>query len=65
MTIGTFSPEGPDHCSGLPVRQYSEEGLADTLQQGFEKIRCITEDHLTPFHTRQRFLFCSFRHRAG
>lgn len=59
--IGTFSENGPDRCSGLPVRQYSEEELGDELRQNFEKIRCVTEDHETPFHTHQEFLFCSFR----
>jgi len=26
-----------------------------------EKIRCISEDHITPFNTTQNFLFCSFK----
>jgi ubiquinone/menaquinone biosynthesis C-methylase UbiE len=59
--IGTFSDQGPDHCSGLPVKQYTEATLANQLNNGFIKIRCITEDHITPFHTTQNFLFCSFR----
>jgi cyclopropane fatty-acyl-phospholipid synthase-like methyltransferase len=61
MTIGTFSENGPTKCSGLPVKQYSEELLSFVLTKRFEKIRCITEDHETPFHTFQTFLFCSFR----
>lgn len=64
MTIGTFSKNGPDKCSGLQVRQYDEDLLVSELRNGFLKIRCITEDHLTPFHTRQNFLFCSFRKAA-
>lgn len=65
LTIGTFSDEGPDKCSGLPVHQYSEESLSAELKNGFSKIRCITEDHITPFQTRQHFLFCSFRKQDG
>jgi purine-nucleoside phosphorylase len=61
MTIGTFSDSGPERCSGLPVKQYSEEKLTTELQNGFDKIRCITEDHITPFNTAQNFLFCSFK----
>ncbi len=61
VIIGTFSTKGPKRCSGLDVRQYSEETLMEQLNGGLEKIRCITEDHITPFNTKQNFLFCSFR----
>jgi 2-polyprenyl-3-methyl-5-hydroxy-6-metoxy-1,4-benzoquinol methylase len=61
LAIGTFSDNGPDRCSGLAVRQYSENDLQAQLVNGFAKIKCITEDHITPFNTRQNFLFCSFK----
>lgn len=61
MTIGTFSDAGPKKCSGLNIKQYSESELQAQLDGGFEKIRCITEDHQTPFGTSQNFLFCSFK----
>ena len=61
LTIGTFSDNGPEKCSGLQIKQYSEEKLTAELQNGFDKIRCITEDHNTPFDTTQNFLFCSFK----
>lgn len=61
LTIGTFSNNGPRKCSGLFIKQYSEEALAAQLQNGFDKLRCITEDHTTPFDTTQNFLFCSFK----
>ncbi len=64
LIIGTFSDQGPDKCSGLNVHQYTEEELQKTLSNGFEKIKCITEDHLTPFNTKQNFLFCSFKRLA-
>ncbi|MBB1286152.1 class I SAM-dependent methyltransferase [Flavisolibacter sp. BT320] len=64
MTIGTFSTHGPGKCSGLPIRQYNEAQLTQELQSGFTKIRCLTEDHTTPFGTSQNFLFCSFRRSA-
>ena len=62
LTIGTFSDNGPEKCSGLNIKQYNEEKLTADLKNGFEKIRCITEDHTTPFGTKQNFLFCSFKH---
>ena len=61
LIIGTFSTEGPEKCSGLPVKQYNENILTSTLQKWFEKIKCITTDHITPFKTIQNFLFCSFQ----
>jgi 2-polyprenyl-3-methyl-5-hydroxy-6-metoxy-1,4-benzoquinol methylase len=58
--IGTFSENGPEKCSGLPVTQYNRETLRLALLNGFEKLKCITYDHETPFKTKQSFLFCSF-----
>jgi purine-nucleoside phosphorylase len=65
LTIGTFSDNGPEKCSGLQIKQYSEKKLTAELQNGFDKIRCITEDHTTPFDTTQNFLFCSFKRQAN
>lgn len=64
MVIGTFSEKGPDQCSMLDVHKYSEEELQHQLENGFDKIRCITEDHVTPKNKVQNFLFCSFRRRS-
>ncbi|MGQ1788509.1 MULTISPECIES: class I SAM-dependent methyltransferase [unclassified Saccharicrinis] len=61
LTIGTFSKNGPKKCSGLEIKQYNEEDLTAELKDGFDKIKCVREDHLTPFDTMQNFLFCSFK----
>ncbi len=61
MVVGTFSKNGPTKCSGLEIKQYSEATLAREFNNKFSKIRCITEDHTTPFNTKQNFVFCSFR----
>ncbi|MCM4156221.1 class I SAM-dependent methyltransferase [Gramella sp. AN32] len=61
LTIGTFSHSGPEKCSGLEIKQYNEEELNSEFENGFYKIRCVQEDHITPFHTTQNFLFCSFK----
>ena len=65
LTIGTFSENGPTKCSGLDIKQYNEETLTNELNNGFDKIRCVTEDHLTPFNTTQNFLFCSFKRQGN
>ncbi len=61
LTIGTFSDQGPEKCSGLTIHRYSEEELQQALERKFAKIKCVTEDHVTPFNTVQNFLFCSFK----
>jgi len=61
MVIGTFSEEGPKKCSLLDVQQYSEEELQARISDGFRRIKCIKENHITPFNTVQNFLFCSFK----
>jgi len=61
LVIGTFSEHGPKKCSGIEIKQYSEETMTNRLQRFFEKIKCITVDHKTPFDTIQNFVFCSFR----
>ncbi len=63
LVVGTFSTEGPKKCSGLDIAQYDESGLSEMFKEGFEKIKCITEDHITPFNTAQNFIFCSFKKR--
>src|SRR5678810_547736 len=47
MTIGTFSDKGPKKCSGLEVHQYTEKELQQQLAEGFQKLKCVTEDHTT------------------
>lgn len=61
MVIGTFSDKGPKKCSMLDVHQYTEEQLQEQLHDGFDKLKCVTEDHTTPLHATQNFLFCSFK----
>ncbi len=61
LVIGTFSEQGPKKCSGIEIKQYSETTMSDRLKKSFEKIKCITVDHKTPFDTIQNFVFCSFK----
>ncbi len=61
LILGTFSETGPDKCSGLQVKQYSEVSMSARFEIAFDRIKCIREDHITPFNTKQNFLFCSFK----
>ncbi len=61
LIMGTFSEQGPEKCSGLTIKQYSETTMTKRLKSYFEKIKCITIDHVTPLNTIQNFVFCSFR----
>ncbi len=61
LVIGTFSENGPNTCSGLEIKQYSEMSMSTRLGNYFQKLKCITVDHRTPFDTVQNFLFCSFK----
>lgn len=61
LILGTFSENGPTKCSGLEIKQYSEASMSARFEIAFDRIKCIQEDHLTPFNTIQNFLFCSFR----
>ncbi|WP_228236750.1 class I SAM-dependent methyltransferase [Allomuricauda sp. M10] len=63
FVLGTFSEAGPTKCSGLEIKQYSEQTMTELFVEKFDKIKCRTEDHMTPFGTKQNFLFCSFRKR--
>jgi hypothetical protein len=65
MMIGTFSTSGPTSCSGLDIRQYDRQTLAAELKSGFKKLKCITEDHITPFDITQNYLFCSFQRQRN
>lgn len=61
LILGTFSEKGPEKCSGLAVKRYSEIAMSARFQFAFNKIKCIQESHKTPFNTMQNFLFCCFK----
>ena len=61
LTLGTFSENGPEQCSGLAIRQYSEASMRERFEANFDVIKCIHEDHITPSKKIQNFLFCHFR----
>jgi 2-polyprenyl-3-methyl-5-hydroxy-6-metoxy-1,4-benzoquinol methylase len=63
LVIGTFSDKGPEKCSGLNIKQYSERTMTELLKVHFEKLECMQIDHNTPSGSIQHFIFCSFRRK--
>ena len=61
LIVGTFSENGPQKCSGLAIKQYSQEAITKLFQKDFQVIECFTEDHTTPFDTKQNFIYCSLK----
>lgn len=58
VIVATFAPDGPDHCSGLPVVRYAPEALLAQFGAAFELIEHRREEHLTPSGAIQRFVYC-------
>ena len=59
--IATFSPNGPEKCSGLEVRRYSGETLAAELGDPWHFLKSVTETHVTPQGKPQAFQYSVFR----
>ena len=61
LVIGTFSEQGPQKCSGLPVQQYSEESMSAFFRPVFQNVRFVRYEHHTPFNTVQNFIYGCFK----
>jgi len=61
VALACFAPDGPEKCSGLPVRRYDAAALAAELGAGFELLEEGHETHPTPFGTTQAFTVTRFR----
>lgn len=59
--IGTFAPDGPEKCSGLPVARYDAALLAERLGPDYRLIQSLIHDHHTPWGSVQRFHFSLFK----
>ena len=57
--IATFAPDGPDTCSGLPVRRWAAEDLAEAL--GLTLVRSERRIHTTPWEATQPFTIAVLR----
>lgn len=60
LVIGTFSVDGPTKCSGIEIRQYSEESMSELFDPSFRLERTLRQNHITPSGSKQNFLFGTF-----
>lgn len=58
--MGTFAPDGPEKCSGLPVVRYDARTLHAVLGNDFRLVSTLTHQHETPWKTIQQFQFSTF-----
>jgi trans-aconitate methyltransferase len=61
VILGTFAPDGPEKCSGLPVQRHDSTSLAKALGPDFELLQELRETHTTPGGRPQSFVWCVFR----
>ena len=61
LILSTFSTKGPMMCSGLNIRQHSEESMKKLFSNGFEHVKSFEEEHVTPWQTGQIFIYNVFR----
>lgn len=62
--MGTFSLDGPEKCSGLPVTRHSAESLSALLGEGFALMDSRRHEHATPWGAVQKFQFSTFERVA-
>ena len=55
VIIATFAADGPEVCSGFPVRRYSAADLSTALGDAFELVEMRREEHVTPRGVTQPF----------
>lgn len=60
LVMGAFGPQGPERCSGLPVRRWSADELAEELGPAFALRRASEELHRTPGGAAQSFTWTLF-----
>jgi 2-polyprenyl-3-methyl-5-hydroxy-6-metoxy-1,4-benzoquinol methylase len=59
--IATFSLQGPERCSGLPVVRYDANRLGDVLGPSFRLLDTRADEHRTPWGSSQHFQFSRFQ----
>ena len=63
LILSTFSENGPKRCSGLDIKQYSEDSVKE-LFSDFEHVKSFEEEHLTPWEASQIFIYSIFRKKG-
>ena len=65
VVMATFGPEGPTHCSGLPVERFGPERLAREFGDDFELQTSFIAEHPKPMGGYQSFLYALLRRVAA
>ena len=65
VIIGTFAPNGPERCSGLPVMRHDAASIGAVLGKRFALIESRPHGHMTPDGRIQRFQFSLFRRKES
>lgn len=61
VVLGTFAPDGPEQCSGLPVARYAADTLAAEFRPHFRLVDTDEERHHTPWGGTQPFTWVVLR----
>ena len=61
VIVGTFAPDSPERCSGLPVVKHDAASLGELLGSSFALADTRRHDHQTPSGAIQKFQFSRFR----
>jgi 2-polyprenyl-3-methyl-5-hydroxy-6-metoxy-1,4-benzoquinol methylase len=61
VIVATFSENGPERCSGLPVKRYRADELHAEFGEPFTLLSHVRETHMTPSGKDQQFVYCFCR----
>ena len=62
--FGCFAPDGPQHCSGLPVARYSPAQLTRQIGIKWQLTGQDREEHITPAGIIQPFTWIALRRQS-
>jgi 2-polyprenyl-3-methyl-5-hydroxy-6-metoxy-1,4-benzoquinol methylase len=63
VVLGTFAPDGPTACSGLPTARHDADSLAALFADYFELVSSERDEHTTPWGAVQPFTWVTLSRR--
>jgi len=60
VIIATFGTNGPEKCSGLPIKRYDKVSMIEEMGDEFELLDTFDEFHFTPNGSQQQFSYFHF-----
>lgn len=64
VVLGSFAPDGPTMCSGLPTARHDADSLAALFGGDFELVSSEREEHRTPWGSVQPFTWVVLQRRG-